>query len=380
MSTRTRKGILVLDFYCFLPNGKRVRCRESTGLRDNQENRKVIQAKDRAIRYELKHGRFEYLRFFPHGAKAPMFRPFTSGLTLGEWWPQWIEVKSLRPSSYRTWQSSFRSHIGPHFGHMGLGEIDQFAVMAFRKTLEDKGLVPVGINNRIIKPLCGCLLEAKRRGMISTYPCEGLKKLTESPADIDPFSFEELQAFLTFLEKRYPMYYDLVFIWSRTGLRPGEVRALRWKNVDYFNQKLLVRGTRDRGQEGPPKTTHSVRDVDLRPPVIVALKRQEARTLLIGEHVFLNERQRPWDGVNMLKKFTHLLRLAGLKYRPPKHLRHTFATLHLAAGENITWVSQMMGHSNAQMTWARYNRFLPNLTREDGSAFEKIMNGGGNGR
>jgi integrase len=68
--------------------------------------------------------------------------------------------------------------------------------------------------------------------------------------------------------------------------------------------------------------------------------------------------------------------LATDKYRPPKHLRHTFATLHLAAGENITWVSQMMGHSNAQMTWARYNRFLPNLTREDGSAFEKIMNGG----
>jgi integrase len=65
-----------------------------------------------------------------------------------------------------------------------------------------------------------------------------------------------------------------------------------------------------------------------------------------------------------------------LKYRPPKHLRHTFATLHLAAGENITWVSQMMGHSNAQMTWARYNRFLPNLTREDGSAYERIMNGG----
>ena len=69
--------------------------------------------------------------------------------------------------------------------------------------------------------------------------------------------------------------------------------------------------------------------------------------------------------------------MAGMKYRPPKQMRHTFATLHLGAGENISWVSRMMGHSNAQVTWKRYNRYIPNLTREDGSAFEKVMNGDG---
>ena len=57
-----------------------------------------------------------------------------------------------------------------------------------------------------------------------------------------------------------------------------------------------------------------------------------------------------------------------------KKLLLLFATLHLAAGENISWVSKMLGHSNSQITWTRYNRFLPNLTRDDGSAFERVMN------
>ena len=58
-------------------------------------------------------------------------------------------------------------------------------------------------------------------------------------------------------------------------------------------------------------------------------------------------------------------------------MRHTFATLHIAAGENISWVSKMLGHSNVEITLKKYNRFVPNLTREDGSAFEKIMGSGG---
>ena len=81
----------------------------------------------------------------------------------------------------------------------------------------------------------------------------------------------------------------------------------------------------------------------------------------------------PFSDAYMRKKFRYLLRLAGLKYRPPKQVRHTFATLHIGAGENITWVSKTLGHASVETTLNRYNRFIPNLTREDGSAFESIM-------
>ena len=115
------------------------------------------------------------------------------------------------------------------------------------------------------------------------------------------------------------------------------------------------------------------RDIDLRPSVIEALKRQEARTGLSDGHIFLTHAGRPFSKAFMRKKFRHLLKLAGLRYRPPAQMRHTFATLHIAAKENISWVSKSLGHSSVEITLKRYNRFVPNLTREDGSAFEAIM-------
>jgi integrase len=153
-----------------------------------------------------------------------------------------------------------------------------------------------------------------------------------------------------------------------------ELYALKWDKIDYFNRKVLVRETRlPSGKEGPPKTPNSIRDVDMRPPVLEAFKRQEARTCLQGGYVFLTHANRPFSDAFMRKKFRFLQKLANLKYRSPKQMRHTFATLHIAAGENISWVSRMLGHSSVEITLKKYNRFVPNLTREDGSAFERIM-------
>lgn len=95
----------------------------------------------------------------------------------------------------------------------------------------------------------------------------------------------------------------------------------------------------------------------------------------MDSYIFMTGAKKPFSDAFMRKKFRHLLKLAKLRYRPPKHLRHTFATLHIAAGENITWVSKMLGHASTQITMSRYNRFIPNLTREDGSAFEQVMEG-----
>ena len=53
--------------------------------------------------------------------------------------------------------------------------------------------------------------------------------------------------------------------------------------------------------------------------------------------------------------------------------RHTFATLMLAFGENPSWVAQQLGHTSAEMVYRRYTRFIPNLTRQDGSAASRWL-------
>ncbi len=266
-------------------------------------------------------------------------------------------------------------HIAPRFGGFCLSQINEHEILVFRKTLEAKSLKASSINDKVMKPLCMALYYAYRRGYIKTNPCEEIARLKEGAVDIDPFSFEELRHLLDTLKAKAPEYHDMMLFWSRTGLRPGELFALKWRNIDYFNYKAMIRETRlPSGAEGPPKTEHSIRDVDLRPAVIDALKRQEARTGLMDGYVFLTSARKPWSDAFMRKKFRHLLKLAGLKCRPPKQMRHTFATLHIAAGENISWVSRMLGHADVQITLRRYTRYVPNLTREDGSAFEKVFN------
>jgi len=54
-------------------------------------------------------------------------------------------------------------------------------------------------------------------------------------------------------------------------------------------------------------------------------------------------------------------------------MRHTFEIFHIASGENPTWVYQVKGHSNVKITLDKYNRFVPNLTRDNGSAFELAL-------
>ena len=144
----------------------------------------------------------------------------------------------------------------------------------FRKIIEGKGLKANSINDKIWKPLCMALLKAYNRGIITKYPCQGVKRLDEDPVDIDPLSFDELRHLLDVLKVKKSDYYDMIFIWSRIGLRPGEMYALKWKSLDYFNNKLMIRETRHaNGSEDSPKTIHSVRDIDLQSSVIDAFKR-----------------------------------------------------------------------------------------------------------
>jgi integrase len=374
MAVRKRGKYLYVDFYCYLPGGQKTRCLESTRLTDTKPNRKRVEALEKAIAYELKHGRFEYLRYFPHGSKAKHFRDSMGAMTFGEFWATFLQEKALSPTTRSNWGSRYKRHIEPVFGHSYISQITEHDVLVFRKDLQDKGLKPSTVN-QVVSRVCECLLKAHKRKLIPEYICADLAKLSEPIPDVSPLSFDELRHLLDYLEPKKPGWYDLVLFWSRTGLRPGEIMALKWEYVDWFNEKVLVRATKCQvtHKDKPPKT--GPRDVDLRPEVIYALKRQEARTKLMDGHVWLNGSRR-WNQKELGQAWRHILRLAKLKHRPIRELRHTFATLHIAAGESITWVSKMLGHSSVEMTLRKYNRYVRNLTRDDGSAYEKIMSGG----
>lgn len=169
----------------------------------------------------------------------------------------------------------------------------------------------------------------------------------------------------------YKNYYIVRFF---TGMRTGEIDGLQWKYVDFERRQILVRETVVAGEVEYTKTDSSQRAIQMSEQVYQALKRQYKATSLVSKFVFCNLKGLPLDHNNVTKRIWYpLLARLKLEKRRPYQSRHTAATLWLAAGEAPEWIAMQMGHSNTEMLFKVYSRFVPNLTRRDGSAFERLL-------
>lgn len=144
--------------------------------------------------------------------------------------------------------------------------------------------------------------------------------------------------------------------------------------MDFENKQILVRETIVKGRIEYTKTDGSQREVPMLGPVFDALKAQHENTSRISDFVFCNTEGNPLDHVNVTKRVWYpLLRALGLEKRRPYMSRHSTATLLLASGENPEFIARFLGHASTEMLFKTYSRYVPNLTRKDGSAFEKLL-------
>uniref|UniRef100_UPI001832A664 tyrosine-type recombinase/integrase n=1 Tax=Methylibium sp. TaxID=2067992 RepID=UPI001832A664 len=94
----------------------------------------------------------------------------------------------------------------------------------------------------------------------------------------------------------------------------------------------------------------------------------------LSDYVFCNREGKPLDNKNFTDRvWSPLLRHLGLKPRRPYQMRHTAATLWLASGEAPEWIARQLGHTSTEMLFRTYSRFVPNLTRRGGSAFDRLL-------
>lgn len=126
------------------------------------------------------------------------------------------------------------------------------------------------------------------------------------------------------------------------------------------------------------KTESSIRDIPMLPMVREALERQWEKRDPDVEYVFCSREGNPIDAHNFANRIWYpLLRFLELEKRRPYQTRHTTATLMLASGESPEWIARLMGHSNTQMLFTVYSRFVPNLARQDGLAIAGLLSAHG---
>ena len=385
---RPDTGKLFLDFR---HGGKRYR--EQTSMDDTKENRKKLERLAARIQRDIQLGSFDPAAYFPksaphgHTEAASERRNVGASLTqsaapstptFADFVKQWQAENSVqwRKSYQRTVADIVTVHLSPHFDRQDVGGISREQILVFRSSLakapgrKKETLSPRRIN-AVMNVLRGILYEASDRYKF-TCPFYNIKPLKVAKSDVQPFTLDEVKGILAAVREDYRDYYAVRFF---TGLRTGEIDGLKWKYVDFARRLILVRETIVAGEEEEAtKTIESSRDVRMSQVVFDALQRQFQRTGKVSTWVFCNAEHLPLDHNNVTKRVWYpLLRYLGLERRRPYQTRHTAATLWLAAGENPEWIARQMGHTSTEMLFKVYSRYVPNLTRQDGSAFERLL-------
>ena len=204
--------------------------------------------------------------------------------------------------------------------------------------------------------------------------------------EMQTLSPEQARAFLDAAQgDRFHALYVLAL---STGMRQGELLALRWQDVDLDRGTVQVRGSLQRTPAGltltEPKTAASRRQVGLTPSAVAALRRhrvaQTEERLRFGSVwqdnglVFCNEIGEPIDATHVtVRPFRRLLERAGLPQIRFHDLRHTAATLLLGQGVHPKMVSEMLGHTQIAITLDLYSHVTPTMQRQATDAMEAVL-------
>ena len=387
-------------FFDFRWQGKRYRA--PTDLPDTPESRKALAPKLKQLNDAIKRGVFSMAAFFPeqvpgerpvavtsagqgptaaNAASVAPSRPVT-GLpmatplfsTFAEQWFGEFKV-GWRRTYVTTVRGILDRHLLQRFGPLAIGTVTRAQILELRSHLSaSRGrrpgstLSPARINT-VMLILRQILQEAADRYEFP-MPMGRLRPLKIPKSDVDPFSLEQVQLITDSVRKDYRHYMVTRFF---TGMRSGEIHGLKWKYVDFDKRLILVRETIVGGEKEYTKTDSSQRDIVMSQLVFDALRAQHKATGTM-EYVFCNRAGEPLDTNNFTKRVWYpLLRHLGLAPRRPYQTRHTAATLWLAAGETPEWIARQLGHASTEMLFRVYSRFVPNLTRRDGSAIDRLL-------
>lgn len=383
------KGTLFMDFRYA---GQRLR--EYTSLPDSAANRKRLQKALDRLEAEIALGTFDYQKTFgkplpsgqptaeaaaeegPELQRNPMSRTGTP--TFKEFADMWFSESevSWRRSYKVTQRGSIDQYLIPYFGEKEVGQITKADVLAFRATLakvttrKSQSTLSNRRINSVMKPLRQILNEAADR-LEFTSAFRNIKPLKMKRSDVMPFTLDEVQQILTTVRADYRQYFTVRFF---TGMRTGEAHGLKWKYIDFERRLILVREAIVLKEEDELKTDGSVRDIQMNDLVFDALRAQFKVTGKTSEFVFSNRNGTPIDNQNFLNRvWSPLLRHLDIPHRRAYQMRHTAATLWLASGEAPEWIARQLGHTSTEMLFRVYSRYVPNLTRRDGSAMERLL-------
>lgn len=308
--------------------------------------------------------------------RGELLDPRLSRRLFADWSAEWLAGLHLRPKTLVGYESTLRVHVVPVFGDRPVGAITYRDCKRFVDDLLRKGLAPgtVGEARKVLRLV---LQEAMRADAIRRNPADALRIPRGRRDEMVFLTADELLTLAHHVahpprpdrhpEKLWPAYSLLVRLVGFTGLRAGELAALRVGRVNPLHGHLQVAESvgEVHGQlvYGPPKT-YAHRSVPI--PAMLAAELDEhlaTRPGTADAFVFTAPDGGPLRHSNFYRRFYRpAVGRAGLDPRTRYHdLRHTAAALMIGEGAHLLAVKERLGHSTIQVTADRYGHLFPSL-------------------
>ncbi len=279
------------------------------------------------------------------------------------------EDRGRKASTVEDYRSIVAVHLLPAFGEMQVEEITVPALEAFqaqlaRRVHRGRPITP-RTRNKILNVLHGVFVRARKVWALPTNPAAELERHPDrASGDIEVFSPEEAWALIRAAddERDAAVYATAAF----TGVRMGELRALRWRDVDFPRSVVRVRASYAAGELSVPKSG-KVRSVPMVDEVAQLLAQLNARPHFIGDDdLVFCESDGGWLNDDRLRRrYEAAMNRAGLRRLRFHDLRHTFGSLAITRAD-IVEVQAWMGHADIQTTM-RYLHY-----RDRGQAAERL--------
>lgn len=305
-----------------------------------------------------------------------------SKLTVGEYLTQWLEYVKMQVSgpTYDRYEAIVRLHLTPRLGKIPLHKLSPLQIQkAYAQMMADGnhhkagGVSPrtAATHHRVLHR---ALDQAVKWQLLSRNPAENVEPPRYQRREMRVLDEEGVRELLD--AARESQVYLPILLAVTTGMRSGEILALRWEDIDLASGTATIRRTMAQGRGlyfKEPKTAKSRRLVRLPGITVEALKEahrnQAQHKLLLGASYKQNDLVccQPDGGPiwpsNLREGFHRVLGRIGKSMRF-HDLRHTHATLLLRQGVNPKIVSERLGHSNIGLTLDTYSHVLPDMQEE----------------
>lgn len=365
------------------------RCRETLKLIPSPPNINYAVTLRRSIIDAITLGKFtikDYEKHFPNSKRVkqdsqPMGCKRSLNKCLDEWFDSVRHTKKQSTiKSYNSIISIFQQEFADS---LLISDLKITQIREIIKKWQEAHITKKTIRNRLII-LRRMLDREVEQETIANNPINKIQAI-ETPAwedirnlrtIIDPFELNSVNTIIKAASDSIQNFIEVNFF---TGLRLGEMYGLAYEDIDFKEGAVHICRARTAGHLCVPKTKSSIRTIELLPRALAALERQKEHTFMkpaidcgdFGElhFVFYHPRKDvPWLYDRDFRRlyWIPLLRKAGVRYRYPYQMRHTFASLCLAAGEDLLWVAKQLGHVNTLMVTQHYGKWLPDTAAAAG--------------